>query len=33
MGRASSTNGGEEEYIENTGGEARRNKASRKTKT
>jgi hypothetical protein len=33
MGRASSTNAGDEEYIEDTGGKARRKETTRKTKT
>jgi hypothetical protein len=33
MGRACSTNGGEEESIEDIGGKARRKETTRKTKT
>jgi hypothetical protein len=33
MGRACSTNGGEEEYILDIGGEERRKEITRKTKT
>jgi hypothetical protein len=33
MGRASSMNGREEEYIQDFGGKARRKEATRKTKT
>jgi hypothetical protein len=33
MGRACSTNGGEEEYVEDIDGKARRKETTRKTKT